>query len=78
MIERGELDTYEITWNSGHIETVIAHQVSWPNIMNNRPSVVCMHAEINGHWTLTLQAREEDIRTIRRVTVPENVSEILS
>ena len=32
-----------------------------------------MHAEINGRWTMTLQAREEDIRAIRLVTGGEQI-----
>ncbi|MDG4791893.1 hypothetical protein O7626_39455 [Micromonospora sp. WMMD1102] len=87
MSDRGPVQTYEITWMSGHIETVLAHQVSWPNngmalvpaglmfgaAQESAPSIIRMHAELDGHWTLTLSAREEDIRTIRLVTQPEPV-----
>jgi hypothetical protein len=86
MPERGEPDRYEITWMTGHIETVLAHQVSYPHQGlamagllgistgdGNGPPRVQMHAEINGRWTLTLAAREEDIRTMRLVTAPEQI-----
>lgn len=87
-IERGPADRYEITWMTGHIETVLAHQVSWPNSLDSsfremfggstatttdRPRFVRLHAEIDGRWCLTLQAREEDIRTIRMVTDAEQI-----
>jgi hypothetical protein len=85
-IERGPADRYEITWMTGHIETVMAHQVSWPQNTDSfremfgattqtteRARFVRMHAEIEGRWCLTLQAREEDIRTIRLVTDAERI-----
>lgn len=63
---------YEITWNSGHIERIKAHQIAWPNNYRNlfgggeeRPQRVEMHAEIDGVWTLQLSALVDDIRTIR-------------
>jgi hypothetical protein len=85
--EHGPVDTYEITWMSGHIEQVLAHQVSYPQAgmamlrdigmlrtgAETGPARIRMHAQIDGRWTLTLSAREEDIRTIRLVTVPEHV-----
>ncbi|MBB3099349.1 hypothetical protein FHR83_007055 [Actinoplanes campanulatus] len=85
-IDRGPADVYEITWMSGHIETIQAHQLSWPRrgefMMRDLfgqaggdkgPDRIQMHAEIDGRWKLTLSAREEDIRTIRLVTEPEQV-----
>jgi len=85
-IERGPVDRYEITWMTGHIETVLAHQVSFPQNADSfremfgattqtteRARFVRMHAEIDGRWCLTLQAREEDIRTIRLVTDAERI-----
>jgi hypothetical protein len=87
--ERGEPDVYEITWMSGHIERVLAHQVTFPHTglagfagMGGLSTALQadqdaprqrMHAEINGRWCLTLQAREEDIRTIRLVTNAEQI-----
>lgn len=37
---------------------------------HGRPKVE-LHAEIDGHWLLTLSALEEDIRTMRLVTEDE-------
>jgi hypothetical protein len=84
--ERGEPDRYEITWMTGHIETVLAHQVSWPSrgeflarglfgvgVGDKAPDRIQIHAEIDGRWKLMLSAREEDIRTIRLVTEAERI-----
>jgi hypothetical protein len=65
---------YEITWLSGHVETVIAHQVSWPNSSvrlfsrGDAPQRIQFHAEVDGRWTLQLSALEDDLRTVRNVT----------
>lgn len=76
----GPLQSYEIHWMSGHVETVQAHQVTYPHAGLAMAATVFgtpteggaprvqMHGEINGHWVLVLAAREEDIRTIRNVT----------
>lgn len=70
---------YEVTWLSGHVETVIAHQVSWPNNAvrlftgSPAPSRVHFHAEVDGLWTLQLSALEDDLRTIRNVTAGESL-----
>jgi hypothetical protein len=82
----GTPDHYEITWMTGHIETVLAHQITWPNssadlrrmfgglaTATEEPRFVRMHAELDGRWCLTLQAREEDIRSIRLVTNAERI-----
>lgn len=83
----GRPELYEITWMSGHIETVTAHQVTYPHAgmalfgggihgglgSDNGGPRVQMHAELDGHWVLTLSAREEDIRTIRNVTRGEQI-----
>jgi hypothetical protein len=87
--EYGEPDRYEITWMTGHIETVLAHQVSWPQngsyLMRGvfgggvgteaqqEKRRIQFHAEIDGRWTLTLSALEEDIRTVRMVTEAEQI-----
>lgn len=57
---------YEITWASGRVETITAHQISH----RDSPGRTEWHAEIDGHWTLLLWVRDEDIRTIRCVTEP--------
>ncbi len=85
----GQPEVYEITWMSGHIETVIAHQVTFPHTglamggalgglataleADRGAPRIRMHAEIDGRWCLTLQALESDIRTIRRVTDAEHI-----
>ncbi|MFJ5644125.1 hypothetical protein [Streptomyces sp. NPDC093223] len=72
---------YEITWQTGHVETVIAHQVSH-DALRMRVSALAdgvfgadgegarikFHAEVDGRWTLQLAAHEADIRTIRNIT----------
>lgn len=94
--ERGNPDTYEITWRTGHIERVLAHQISWPGqaaqMMRGYFSPVAevlagvataaasqprtrmhFHAEIEGHWTLTLACDEEDLLSVRLVTESEPI-----
>jgi hypothetical protein len=75
--EYGPLDTYEITWMSGHIETIRAHQVSYSGRANmlfggvatdQGASCIEFHGCINRRWCLVLRAREEDIRSVRLVT----------
>jgi hypothetical protein len=82
---RGPLQQYEITWMSGHVETIPAHQVTYPHrgLAVSRSVVgmpaeggaarVQLHAEIDGRWQLMLSAREEDIRTMRNVTGGERL-----
>ncbi|MFD6565330.1 hypothetical protein [Micromonospora profundi] len=82
----GPIQQYEITWMSGHVETVPAHQVSYPHrgmaftrqVIDGLPEEpgaprVQLHAEIDGRWQLMLSAREEDIRTMRNVTGGERL-----
>jgi hypothetical protein len=76
----GAPDIYEVTWMSGHIERVPAHQVTYPeaglalarSVFNigteGGTPRVRIHAEINGNWRLVLAAREADIRSLRLVT----------
>lgn len=72
---------YEITWQSGHVEKVIAHQVSHDTLKMRVASIgdgafasdsegarIRFHAEVDGHWALQLSAYEADIRTIRNIT----------
>lgn len=82
--DHGPIDTYEIIWNSGHIEYVQAHQVLMPQDdaitdmfsglfgstrANVKPrSTWTFHGEIDGHWRLVLHAPAEDIRSVRNVT----------
>lgn len=82
----GPLQQYEIHWMSGHVETVPAHQVTYPHrgmtfartVIGGLPEEsgaprVQLHAEIDGRWQLMLSAREEDIRTMRNVTGGERL-----
>lgn len=77
MSDRGEPTTYEITWMSGHVERIKAHQVSWPDNLRAlfdqapRPARVLFHAEIDGRWTLQLSALVDDIRLIRNADTEE-------
>lgn len=80
--ERGAPDTYEITWENGHVEQIVAHQVAWPNnasILFGHSTagarLITFHAEVDGRWTLMLQAREADIRTVRNVATESGVSQ---
>lgn len=83
--KRGRPDVYEITWMSGHIEQVPAHQLTYPHRglivtdyaigigADDGAPRVQIHAEIDGKWRLVLSAREEDIRTMRLVTGGERI-----
>ena len=82
--ERGPAETYEVIWNSGHVEYLDAHQVLLPPDENffslgrgifgstetqTKPSRGWVfHAEIEGRWTLLLAAPAEDIKSVRNVT----------
>lgn len=80
--DRGPLLTYEVTWATGHVERIEAHQVILPmppmNLFGSAPATtrgrVTFHGEINGKWQLILDAAEEDIRTIRNVSRGEVLS----
>lgn len=75
--DRGPLQEYEITWKSGHVERIKAHQITWPRdagwaglfggvaTQTERDPRVMFHAELNGQWQPVLIAREEDIHTVR-------------
>jgi hypothetical protein len=70
----GPLLSFQITWRSGHIETVMAHQVLWPvdpspfgEPQTGRPRVL-FHGEVGGRWGLILAADEADILSVRRVS----------
>jgi hypothetical protein len=79
----GPLKTFEITWTSGHVERIAAHQVSWPGNAFSLSSLafgqagpepkrrVQFHADLDGKWTLQLSALEDDIRTIRNVATED-------
>ncbi|MEO3869421.1 hypothetical protein ABGB18_11365 [Nonomuraea sp. B12E4] len=76
----GPLQTYEVTWKSGHVERVQCHQITWHSRdtglsrgvlgvqVTHDDRRVLMHGMVNGRWLLVLSAMEYDIRTIRLVT----------
>lgn len=74
----GDIQTYEIVWRSGHVERVLAHQVTYPGagaeLLHGRTRtyrVIEFHGQIDGRWLLTLRADEDDIQTVRLVTEDE-------
>jgi hypothetical protein len=74
----GPLQTYEITWTSGHIERIQCHQVSYSGgdpmgdlfgpVGVKHVRRVQFHGEIEGRWLLVLSVCEDDIAAIRLVT----------
>ena len=76
--EYGPLDTYEVIWNSGHVEQVRAHQVLAPRpavFGDHGTSVWMFHGEIDGKWRLLLVARDEDIKSVRNLTHTRDAAE---
>jgi hypothetical protein len=79
LSERGPMHAFEVAWVSGHIETIWAHEVDWPGSGFNAFADVSVKTaervrfmgEIEGRWTLILDARVEDIRTIRNKVTEE-------
>lgn len=75
MNDRDPPTVYEVTWMSGHVERIPAHQVTWPGNWTSwwgatdPPSRrrIEFHADIDGRWTLQLSALVDDIRTIRNL-----------
>lgn len=65
--EPPEPDLYELTWMSGHVEKVVAHDVSFAN------SRVVFLADVNGRMRIQLSALEDDLRTIRSITEDESL-----
>lgn len=58
-------DLYELTWMSGHVERIVANDVSYAN------GRVLFMTDANGRMRIQLSALEEDLRTIRNVTDDE-------
>lgn len=77
--DHGPLDTYEVIWNTGHVEYIKAHQVLLPpddlfsamipgaTKTKGRDGWM-FHGEVDGRWKLLLFAPAEDIRSVRNVT----------
>jgi hypothetical protein len=66
----GPLISYQITWKSGHIETIQAHQVlhmgGHSDFMRpDMPARVRFHGEFDGRWRLVMDAPGDEIHTIR-------------
>lgn len=81
----GPLRTYEITWKSGHVETVQGHQItldSWragmrspygDTIVTSTADRFSVHGMFGEHWRLMLTAPEADLLYIRDVTDRESI-----
>ena len=65
----GPLQTYEIIYRSGYVETVQAHQVQLPHdgFFGKPDPFVTIHGEFDGHWRLVMRVPGEDILSIRLV-----------
>ncbi|WP_433233907.1 hypothetical protein [Actinomadura nitritigenes] len=76
----GPLRTYEITWRSGHIETVQGHQVTYTGGRDllghgpERPVRFRIHGMFDDQWRLTLAGLEDDVAVIRDVTDGERIA----
>lgn len=82
--DHGPLQTYELIWKTGHIETVQGHQVQFDSggmafssmlgsslgiaTRADLPPKFRIHGEIDGHWRLVIAAPEEDLVSVRNVT----------
>lgn len=80
----GPLRTYEITWKSGHIETVQGHQVLFDSVKlqgsslfgdvlgtrtrEELPPKFHIHGSFDGRWRLVMAALESELMSIRDVT----------
>jgi hypothetical protein len=62
-----EPDLYELTWMSGHVEKVVAHDVHFAN------GRVLFLADAKGRMRVQLSALEDDLRTIRSITEGESL-----
>ena len=75
LYDHGPLRAYEVTWQSGHVETIWAHQCILPMAGNpflrddadDSPRRVMFHGEIDGRWQLILAAPEAEIVTVRNL-----------
>jgi hypothetical protein len=85
--DHGPLRTYEITWKSGHIETVQGHQVMFGSDRSSFADALwgvqvreqteprfTIHGEIDGHWRLVISAPEKDLISVRDVTSREQIA----
>lgn len=81
VYDRGPLQTYEVIYNSGHIERVQAHQVMMPpsdtgflgglfgvDVQTKKEGRWTFHGEFVGRWMLVLSVPETDVRSVRNAT----------
>ena len=73
--DHGPLQTYEVTWKTGHIETVQGHQVLIESMGFTPTENPCftIHGMFGTHWRLVLRAPESEVHTIRLVTSAERI-----
>jgi hypothetical protein len=81
----GPLRSYEVTWRSGHVETVQGHQVTFDSharmftlpgapALPSLPPMFHIHGSFpGGRWRLVLAGQEADLLSIRDVTAGEQV-----
>lgn len=62
-----EPDLYELTWMSGHVETIAATDISF---FNDRVNFL---ADNNGRMRVVLSTREDALHTIRSVAEGESL-----
>jgi hypothetical protein len=83
--QRRENHEYELVWKTGHVETIWACQVSWPNNSKKYmgsmfdgmddhdaediPNIIHFHADLGGKWTFVMMANEDELLSIRNLTV---------
>lgn len=82
----GPLQTFEVTWKSGHVETIQGHQVTfdsgtssfsgWGDISTRTQCTprFTIHGMFGSHWRLMLTAQEDDLMSLRNVTVVETIA----
>lgn len=82
----GPLQSWEIIWRSGHIETVQGHQAALESAgasfrsallgsFSSGPSLpprLIIHGQVGGHWRLVLAVDEADIVSVRNVTARDS------
>lgn len=85
----GPLRAFEVTWKSGHVETVQGHQVMFDSAKSEFSSMFggalgvatraevpprfTVHGMFDGHWRLVLTAPEADLVSVRDVTDREGI-----
>lgn len=79
----GPLRTFEVVWKSGHVETVQGHRVHFSGGESaaifgsrERPGRFKVYGDFPDGWRLVLMGLEDDVVTIRDVTVPEQVAPV--